>query len=105
VTNRFNLPNLGVGLGLRTVHYSHILEAAPAVDWFEIVSDNYMETAGRPLYYLDAIAERYRNEIDAMYEASKNRASNQKTNEKMNDQTSDQTSRGPASPDRTVKTA
>ena len=49
----------------------------------------------------DAIAERYRNEIDAMYEASKSRASNDQTN----DQTSDQTSRGPASPDRTVKTA
>jgi uncharacterized protein (UPF0276 family) len=59
VANRFSLPNLGVGLGLRTVHYSHILEAKPAVDWFEIISDNYMETAGRPLYYLDAIAERY----------------------------------------------
>jgi uncharacterized protein (UPF0276 family) len=59
VANRFHLPNLGVGLGLRTVHYAHILEAAPAVDWFEIISDNYMETAGRPLYYLDAIAERY----------------------------------------------
>lgn len=59
MANRFNLPNLGVGLGLRTVHYSHILEAEPAVDWFEIISDNYMETAGRPLYYLDAIAERY----------------------------------------------
>jgi uncharacterized protein (UPF0276 family) len=59
VANRFNLPNLGVGLGLRTVHYSHILEAEPAVDWLEIISDNYMETAGRPLYYLDAIAERY----------------------------------------------
>lgn len=59
MANRFNLPNLGVGLGLRTVHYSQILEAEPAVDWFEIISDNYMETAGRPLYYLDAIAERY----------------------------------------------
>ena len=59
MANRFHLPNLGVGLGLRTVHYAHILEAAPAVDWFEIISDNYMETAGRPLYYLDAIAERY----------------------------------------------
>ena len=59
MANRFNLPNLGVGLGLRTVHYSRILEAEPAVDWFEVISDNYMETAGRPLYYLDAIAERY----------------------------------------------
>jgi uncharacterized protein (UPF0276 family) len=46
MTNRFDLPNLGVGLGLRTVHYSQILESQPAVDWFEIISDNYMHTAG-----------------------------------------------------------
>ena len=59
VSNRFGLPDLGVGLGLRTVHYAHILEASPEVDWFEIVSDNYLETAGRPLDYLDAIAARY----------------------------------------------
>ena len=57
--NRFGLPDLGVGLGLRTVHYSHIVEQHPAVDWFEILSENYMQTAGRPLYFLDAIAERY----------------------------------------------
>jgi uncharacterized protein (UPF0276 family) len=59
MSNRFGLPDLGVGLGLRTVHYAHILEARPQVDWFEIVSDNYMQTAGRPLEYLDAIADRY----------------------------------------------
>jgi uncharacterized protein (UPF0276 family) len=59
MTNRFGLPDLGVGLGLRTVHYAHILEARPPVDWFEILSDNYMQTAGRPLEYLDAIADRY----------------------------------------------
>jgi uncharacterized protein (UPF0276 family) len=57
--NRFGLPNLGVGVGLRTVHYAHILEHAPAVDWFEVISENYMQTAGRPLYVLDRIAERY----------------------------------------------
>ncbi len=57
--NRFGLPDLGVGLGLRTVHYAHILEERPAVDWFEILSENYMQTAGRPLHFLDAIAERY----------------------------------------------
>ena len=27
--NRFSLPDLGVGLGLRTVHYAHILEHRP----------------------------------------------------------------------------
>jgi len=59
LVNRFGLPNLGVGLGLRTVHYSHILEQFPPVEWFEIISDNYMQTAGKPLLFLDRIAERY----------------------------------------------
>src|SRR4029077_19478699 len=59
VTNRFDFPNLGIGLGLRTVHYGHLLEHWPDVAWFEIISENYMQTAGRPLYFLDQIAERY----------------------------------------------
>jgi uncharacterized protein (UPF0276 family) len=57
--NRFSLPNLGVGLGLRTVHYSHILEHRPDVAWFEILSENYMQTKGRPLWFVDRVAERY----------------------------------------------
>lgn len=57
--NRFSLPDLGVGLGLRTVHYAHILEHEPSVDWFEILSENYMHTSGRPLHFLDRVAERY----------------------------------------------
>ena len=57
--NRFNLPNLGIGLGLRTVHYAHIVEEHPPVGWFEILSENFMQTEGKPLYFLDAIAERY----------------------------------------------
>ena len=57
--NRFSLPNLGIGLGLRTTHYAHILEHRPNVDWFEILSENYMRTAGRPLHFLDRVAERY----------------------------------------------
>jgi len=59
MSNRFGLPDLGVGIGLRTVHYSHIVEAQPDVDWFEILSDNYMNTAGRPLHFADAVAARY----------------------------------------------
>ncbi|HEX3775966.1 MAG TPA: DUF692 domain-containing protein [Polyangiaceae bacterium] len=59
MSNRFGLPNLGIGVGLRTVHYSSILQAQPKVDWFEILSENYMRTEGRPLDFLDAIAERY----------------------------------------------
>jgi uncharacterized protein (UPF0276 family) len=56
---RFDLPDLGIGVGLRTVHFAHILETRPAVDWFEIVSENFMDTGGRPMHVLDQIAERY----------------------------------------------
>ncbi len=58
-TNRFGLPNLGFGLGLRTAHYEHILSRWPPVDWFEIISENFMATQGQPLQILDQIAERY----------------------------------------------
>src|SRR5467141_5016658 len=56
---RLGYANLGLGLGLRTVHFSHILEHHPAVDWFEIISENFMDSGGRPRYLLDQIAERY----------------------------------------------
>ncbi len=59
MSNRFGLPDLGVGLGLRTVHYGRIVETWPEVAWFEILSDNYMRTEGRPLDFLDQIAARY----------------------------------------------
>ncbi|HET8648296.1 MAG TPA: DUF692 domain-containing protein [Vicinamibacteria bacterium] len=57
--NRWNLPDLGVGVGLRTVHFSHILKDHPPVDWFEVLSENFMQTGGRPRYVLDQVAERY----------------------------------------------
>ena len=50
---------LGFGLGLRTDYYDIILEQEPDVDWFEILSENYMVKGGKALYYLDAIRERY----------------------------------------------
>jgi uncharacterized protein (UPF0276 family) len=58
-TPRFGLPNLGIGLGLRSLHYAHILEQQPEVDWFEIITENYLQTRGRPLDFLDRVAERY----------------------------------------------
>lgn len=57
--NRFALENLGLGLGLRSVHSRHILDHWPEVGWFEVISENYMHTEGRPLHLLDQIAERY----------------------------------------------
>jgi len=56
---RFDRPHLGFGVGLRTVHFGHILNRKPAVDWFEIVTENFLDTGGRPAWVLDQIAERY----------------------------------------------
>ena len=58
-TNRWGLPDLGFGIGLRTVHFPYILSEHPAIDWFEILSENFMDTGGRPAYVLDQVAERY----------------------------------------------
>jgi len=57
--NRFGMPDLGIGIGLRTVHFGEILAGKPALDWFEVLSENFMDTGGRPLYVLDRVAERY----------------------------------------------
>ena len=57
--NRWGFPDLGIGVGLRTVHFGHILSQHPPVDWFEVLSENFMRTGGRPLYVLDQVAERY----------------------------------------------
>jgi uncharacterized protein (UPF0276 family) len=52
-------PPLGSGLGLRTVHYEEILAGRCAVDWFELLSENYMVPGGKPLHYLDRIRADY----------------------------------------------
>jgi uncharacterized protein (UPF0276 family) len=59
MTSRLGHPNLGLGVGLRTVHFSHLLEHWPQVDWFEIISENFIDSGGRPRYVLEQLAERY----------------------------------------------
>jgi uncharacterized protein len=59
--NRFNgYSEYGVGIGLRIPHYHHIFEKKPVVEWFEIISENFMVDGGRPLHVLDQILDRYR---------------------------------------------
>ncbi len=59
--NAFNgYTDYGIGIGLRVPHYDHILTKKPVVDWFEIISENFMIDAGRPLRILDRILEQYR---------------------------------------------
>jgi len=58
LANRWNLPVLGYGIGLRTVHFAEILERKPPVDFFEAITENFLDTGGRPLHVLDRVAER-----------------------------------------------
>ncbi len=50
---------LGCGLGLRSRYYQEILTQRPPVDFFEIISEDYMVDGGNPLYYLDKVRELY----------------------------------------------
>ena len=49
----------GFGLGLRPQHYPDFLREPQAVDWLEIISENYMIPGGKPLAMLDEILARY----------------------------------------------
>ena len=53
------IPSLGFGLGLRKEHYNTILDTSPDVDWFEVLTENYLVPGGKPLYFLDQVCERY----------------------------------------------
>ena len=50
---------LGFGLGLRIPHYGEVLANKPAVDWFEILSENYFVEGGKPRHYLQRIRADY----------------------------------------------
>lgn len=50
---------LGFGIGLRNQHFDHILATRPQVDWFEAISENFMDSGGRPRAVLRRVAEHY----------------------------------------------
>src|SRR6185295_2030820 len=52
-------PNLGIGIGLRVPHLKEIFHTQPNIDWFEIISENFMVKGGLALRNLDRILERY----------------------------------------------
>jgi uncharacterized protein len=52
-------PSLGFGLGLRVDHYEAVLSDRPRVDWFEVLTENYLVPGGKPLNYLMRFRERY----------------------------------------------
>lgn len=54
-----HIPNLGIGIGLRVPHFADIFSHQPNIDWFEIISENFMVDGGKPLDNLRRILERY----------------------------------------------
>ncbi|MFI9012096.1 DUF692 domain-containing protein [Actinosynnema sp. NPDC053489] len=55
---RLGLPNLGDGVGLRDVHFRHLLDTPPedwGVDWFEIISENFFGEHGFAGHVLDHV--------------------------------------------------
>jgi len=49
----------GFGLGLRTAHYEAVLNEPHAIDWLEVITENYLVPGGKPLAYLERIRERF----------------------------------------------
>jgi uncharacterized protein (UPF0276 family) len=48
-------PRLGFGVGLRAEHYADVASGPPRIDWFEAISENYMDSGGRPLHVLETV--------------------------------------------------
>ena len=49
----------GFGLGLRTPHYEAVLNEPHAIDWLEVITENYLVPGGKPLHYLERIRRRF----------------------------------------------
>ena len=55
-SQRLGLPNLGLGVGLRNQHFTYLMRNDPQVDWFEIISENFMDNFGYARHVLERIA-------------------------------------------------
>jgi uncharacterized protein len=49
----------GFGLGLRTPHYEAMLNEPHAIDWLEIITENYLVPGGKPLHFLERLRRRF----------------------------------------------
>jgi uncharacterized protein len=55
----FERRGLGHGIGLRPPHHQAVLDGAPAVDWFEVITENFMVEGGNARRVLRAVRERW----------------------------------------------
>jgi hypothetical protein len=52
-------PRLGFGLGLRLPHYQDVLDGDPRVDWWEVISENFLVAGGNPRRVLREVRQRW----------------------------------------------
>jgi uncharacterized protein len=52
-------PYLGHGIGLRPPHYAEVVDETPPIDWFEVITENFMVAGGNPRRVLRRVRERY----------------------------------------------
>lgn len=57
--SRFRVPDLGIGVGYRVPHYRWVVEERPPMDWFEVLSENFMVDGGSPRYFLERLCDAY----------------------------------------------
>jgi uncharacterized protein (UPF0276 family) len=56
---RLGFPDLGDGVGLRDPHFAHLMRTDPAdwgVDWFEVLSENFLDHRGYAAHVLERVA-------------------------------------------------
>lgn len=51
--------SLGHGVGLRRDHFERVLAEPTRIDWFEVISENFMVDGGKPRDVLTRVRERY----------------------------------------------
>jgi uncharacterized protein len=59
VPNRWNLPDLGLGLGLRAPHVADLLARPTEAGFLELLTENHLDVGGRRAASTDAVADRY----------------------------------------------
>jgi uncharacterized protein len=57
---RHRIPDLGVGVGFRAPHHAKVLAESPPMDWFEVISDNYLLEPPIPVSKLERLRAKYR---------------------------------------------
>jgi hypothetical protein len=49
------VPFLGHGIGLRNTHFTDLLEQGRRAEWFEVITENFLNVGGRPRAVLEAV--------------------------------------------------